>query len=236
MALRLKSRSNACIGGFLVNVPQTGFNQRFWSFSEAANSLWKHLQANPGLLERSPSLPQNFEACEEYVDLMNAHRMRSIKGGNAYIIDAEDPSPPKSMPSRQTGSFAGAVEGARKTAAGAFTLLSWLGEGAKPVSEELANARAANCAECPLNNKDIQLTTLYTVRLANMLRRQLEARRDLQLATAYDDRIGVCMGCACPLKLKVHVGIRHIGDHMPEFVRKDLAPGCWVLRELHFTD
>lgn len=122
----------------------------------------------------------------------------------------------------------------RAVAAGAATLSDWLGSGGKPVPQELANGRAETCAGCPKNMPG-DWTSFFTLPAADLIRRQLAKRTELSVSTPLDDRINVCSACYCPLKLKVHCPIEHIQARMPDAVKNELAPDCWVLREINLN-
>ena len=239
MGFRLKSRDKSPVNGFWVNIPQTNFNRQYWKFSEAVNALWDHLQGNPGVLERFKDLPQTKAACEDFIDRANAARMLSIKGASSFIVSDDLGPIPKSLPP-QHGRFASVAGGVRKMAAGVATLLMWLGKGGAPVPAELSAKRSMICArrsrpdgstyKCPKNvNSD--LTSLFTMPVANLLRKQLQVRNDMKLTTPHDERLGVCDACACPLKLKVHTPLADIVEHMTDTVKNDLDPECWILNE-----
>jgi len=116
-----------------------------------------------------------------------------------------------------------------RTGTGVSTLGDWLGHGGNPVEKDLSEKRALVCADCPMNAaKD--LVSFFTVPTANLILRQLEERKQLNLSTAYDDKLGVCGACGCPLKLKVHTPINFIVQHMGPTEKNSLDPRCWILK------
>lgn len=117
-----------------------------------------------------------------------------------------------------------------RTGTGASTLADWLGDGGIPVAPELAESRAAICVKCP-KHKAGDFLSLFTGPVANLIRRQLDERREMKLSTSHDDTLSFCDACGCPLKLKVHVPLSYIKKHIqqPEFSQLD--PNCWIIRE-----
>lgn len=218
--VKLKSRTQCPVGGFMFTQAQTGAKFQTWSFDELCGLIRSHRLANPRF-----GLATDPAAIAAEVDLTNATRMQSIPGADIYITS--DEALPKLTP-RPRPSAAAAVAGARKVAAGVGVLLEWLGSGGVPVPQEAASYRASICAKCP-KNKPGDLTSWFTVPASNLLKRQLEVRGDMKLATPYDDQLGVCEACACPLKLKVHTGLEHVLKHLTEQVKSELVPNCWIL-------
>lgn len=133
--------------------------------------------------------------------------------------------PPKQSPSQWfNGRHVAAV------ASGFQTLANWLGDGGKPVDQELAEKRAAICADCPQNPPDGGgwLAT-FTIPAQNLIRRQLQERKELKLSTSLDSKLNLCEACDCPLHLKVHVPLNYILTHIPEAAKERLDPRCWIL-------
>lgn len=118
----------------------------------------------------------------------------------------------------------------RRPATGIATLADWLGNDGKPVSQPLAEQRAAICAGCP-QNKPGDLTAFFTRPVADLIRRQIEERNRMKLHTVHDEKLNVCDACGCPLKLKVHVPLDFIKAHIkaPEWAALDAR--CWMLNE-----
>lgn len=117
-----------------------------------------------------------------------------------------------------------------RTKTGVVTLADWLGTDGKPVASGLAEERASICATCPQNKKG-DLISFFVKPVADLIRKQLEERKELKLSTSKDADLNVCDACGCPIKLKVHVPLRFIKSHIksPEFNKLD--PRCWILKE-----
>lgn len=133
--------------------------------------------------------------------------------------------------SRSAAGAAVAANWARRTRTGIETLADWLGEGAIPVASELSEQRATVCSDCP-QNKSGDLMSLFTKPVSDLLIKQLEERKQLNLSTTKDDLINVCNACGCHLRLKVHVPLSVINGKLKQQERDKLDPRCWILREV----
>jgi len=114
---------------------------------------------------------------------------------------------------------------------GARVLMRWLGEGAKPVAPELAQARANVCLECPFNQDGFKPIE----RIAEVIREQTEEKNNLKLSVNGEEKLHTCSQCWCHLPLKVHVPIDHIlsGTPGPMFDKfKREQPKCWIVKEM----
>jgi GT2 family glycosyltransferase/ADP-heptose:LPS heptosyltransferase len=108
-------------------------------------------------------------------------------------------------------------------------LADWIGEGAKPVDQKLANARAQHCISCHGRHNKFDHRRLEKS-IAEAIREQESIRSKVALRTPQDGRLHSCLdsngkkGCGCYLKLKVWVPIENQGDFpMPNY--------CWVTKE-----
>lgn len=128
-----------------------------------------------------------------------------------------------------------------RTGTGVSTLADWLGDGGNPVAPELAESRAATCAcrsrnekgecvGCP-KHKEGDFLSLFTGPVANLIRRQLEERKQLNLSTTHDGKLNFCDACGCPLKTKVHVPLEYIKKHIRRQEFSQLDPKCWIINE-----
>jgi len=187
-------------------------------------------QANPFLAERH-GWRLDREGVEFEVDAYNT--ARCIAGGWLDFIIQDDGNPPAPvyvMPEKKKGKWGSAAAGSvQRVAAGVAVLVDWLGSGAKPVEQALANSRAAICAGCPKNDGG-DFIAYFTKPVADTIRTQLEIRGDLQLKTPDDEKLTVCSACDCPLKLKVWAPLQHVLNHTSNEVRENLAPQCWILK------
>lgn len=225
---RLKSLTAHPPYGFQFLQPETGqstpFSGSFYSVVEQVMTL---RQANPFLCERH-GWRTDQAGVEHDVEQYNVARM--IAGGWMDFIVSDDPAPPPTYypPSAQKKSAVGVLSGVKRVAAGVAVLVEWLGSGAKPVEQSLADSRAAICADCPKNDGG-DFIAYFTKPIADKIRTQLEIRGDLQLRTPHDDKLTVCSGCDCPLKLKVWVPFDYVLAHTSEDTKTRLDPRCWIL-------
>ncbi len=122
--------------------------------------------------------------------------------------------------------------GAAHVADGANILVDWLGDGAVPVSIELAQARAEVCATCPENRKGhkwLQLTSEKVRAIAE----QMQAKDSMRLRVYGEERLHACAVCLCPLPLKVHVPLSTILAHTDDATIRAFPKTCWVPNELN---
>lgn len=223
---RLRSLTAHPPYGFQFLQPETGqttpFSGSFYSVVEQVMTL---RTANPFLAERH-GWRLDQAGVEHDVEQYNVARM--VAGGWTDFIVEDSPAPPPPA-YVQPAQKKSAVASLKRVAAGVAVLVEWLGNGAKPVDQGLADSRAAICADCPKNNGG-DFISYFTKPIADKIRTQLEIRGDLQLRTPSDEKLTVCSGCDCPLKLKVWVPIDHVLAHTSADTRTRLDPRCWILK------
>ncbi len=112
----------------------------------------------------------------------------------------------------------------KRAASGTAVVLDWLRSGGAPVAQELANKRAAVCAECPKNVEGSWFTTAP----ATLIKETLEARKDLKLETPFDDRLQSCAVCRCLLALKCHTPLEFILARTKPEVMAEFPNFCWI--------
>ena len=110
---------------------------------------------------------------------------------------------------------------------GIQTVVSWLGEGAIPVAQELAQKRTDICNTCPNNVHGNPIIES----VAEAIRKTVEIKNDLGLRTAGNKKLGTCSVCACALKLKVHVDIGVIRRSMTTDDLAKFPDFCWQVTE-----
>lgn len=225
---RLKNRQNFPPGGFTFHEPATGWTAPEWlSFDATVDRIIQHRQGNP-----RHKLSTDRTTVEWELESFNVKRLQSMKGVESYLIEgAVKGSPPSFQPPPPRKE--GVAAGAKKVAAGIGVLIEWLGEGATPVSQGLAESRAKTCVTCEFN-KPGGLTAFFTVPAADSIRKTLEVSKEMKLSTRSDDKLNVCSLCLCPLTLKVHVPAKHIEEHTSEGVKKSLPEWCWMKKEFTY--
>lgn len=227
---RLKSRTEHPPYSFQFLQPETGQAAPFvGSFNHVVEQVITLRMANPFLCERH-GWRTDVPGVEAEVDAYNT--ARCIAGGWLNFVVMDDDGPPAPLyvmppPAQKKTSVVARV---RNVAAGVSVLLEWLGSGAKPVDQSLADARAATCATCPKNSGG-DIVAYFTQPIADKIRTQLEIRGDLQLRTPHDEKLTICSGCDCPLKLKVWVPLDHVLAHTSEVTKTQLDQRCWILNE-----
>jgi hypothetical protein len=202
------------------------------SFDVTTKSIIAHRKANPALVKKHGWATSYPEVANE-LDAYNDARCRAH--GWIHYVTSESPPPflaPRSSLPLRPGGAAGEKGGSR-IVAGIKTLLDWLGSGGQPVAKELAEKRALVCATCPQNGRG-DWTRWFTVPASQKIKKQLEIRNDLKLATSQDGKLGVCEACLCPLHLKTWAPLEHILKEMDEATKAKLNqenPRCWILSE-----
>lgn len=189
------------------------------SFETIVTGLIAHRRGNPYLAKKN-NWAMTRPAVDEEVDAYNA-AICAAHGWTNFISEGD--GLPKSTAPHHF------LESARNVAGGARALADWIGEGGVPVPPAEAEARAGICATCPKNGKG-SWTRFFTEPAANVIRRQMAIRNDMALSTSFDDQLGVCTACDCPLTLKVHVGMKHILAHTSPEGKAQLDPRCWILK------
>ena len=214
----LKDRQRQIPNGFRFRIPELGYQSKpFQSFDTIVNDVFQIAKANPALFT-SKGWPHTRADVATWVDEFNARYC--LEMGYSEYINGEEVSPPKHGPPPR----------AEALAAGAKSLGDWIGSGANPVSQEVADSRAATCVKCPLN-KEGDLSNFFERGTSEMLRSAIAAAKEVRLVTRFDKQLGVCDACYCPMKLKVWMPLAHINKQMSDETRAALDPKCWVLSE-----
>ena len=207
--------------GWIFKQPQMGWdmpNPVSQTISSATKEIIKMRLKNPALTAKH-NLATNFEVVQD--ELIKYTAMRT---GTALAPPTSFTNPLRSLPQAVEG-LAAAV---KKTAQGGALLLEWEESGQPPVDPDTASRRASFCVECPKNGKG-DMTRWYTIPVSEMLRKRMARVHAMKLTTPYDDQLGVCEGCLCPLKLKVWTPMDLIQKRLKPEQRKELWEKCWVL-------
>jgi hypothetical protein len=225
---RLKDRYKQIPNGLRFRCAPLKYQSNNWhSFDKIVSDVWARIRSNPHLA-RKHNLPDNRAGVEDMVDAYNA-LVCEQNGWLDYIQsgDQNDAGPPPKFLARNP-TLLQKVGG--RNVAGIKALLQWLGEGGEPVKPELSEARAAVCAKCPLNRK-MELKDFFVQSASELIRRQIEFARDCGLQTSEDDNLGICSACGCPIKLMVHIPLKHKLSSMTQQMFDELDAGCWVRAE-----
>lgn len=216
-------------GGWVFHQPQTGW----WAphpvghtHDQQVQNIIKHRLANPAITAKH-KLSTDFAA-------VSAELVRYQQGRGALPADV----PPKLTPPLSTPQLSGAVREAvavvKKMATGAALLMQWEEEGMPHVEQAQADSRAATCAKCPKNDKGKSLTEIFTVPVANMIKKKMERLDGLNLHTPHDSELKVCQACLCPMRTKVWMPTELVLKRLKPDQKAELQqdnPVCWILQE-----
>jgi hypothetical protein len=221
---QLKNPNGQLPGGFQFYVSATKWKPApFSSLDSITNQLISHRRGRPDLVAKFGWSLDPAVVRQEVEQYNVAVAIR--QGWSDYIVGGGEvqppfqPPPPPTLPQRL-----------RNVASGSSTLIEWANEGAPTVVPELANHRAEICVGCPMNGQG-GWEKYFTVPVSNAIRAQLERKRNMKLETSFDDKLGVCEGCTCPLPLKIWLPLSNIVDKMPQSQFDALAPDCWIRKE-----
>lgn len=224
----LKNRRKFPPGGFQFTQVQTNWKAKgFNGFENVVMQIYNHRLANPQACEA-------FKLSTDMGDIraeLDAYNCARLNHDPAWCVP--DPPPPEGVSPKSLRPYSpgvgAAVAGETKKIAGAISLfVDWIGEGGKPVAQELAEARAKTCAACPLN-KSGNFMAIFIKPVADAIRATLEIKNHLKLQTSLDEKLLICHGCDCVLSLKVWTPLKHILDHIDPAVLDKLDQNCWVL-------
>jgi hypothetical protein len=201
----------------------------FASFDVVVSTLIAARAANPALVKQF-GWSLDYEAVANEVDESNAaHCIRN--GWTNYVIGGDQGGAPAQVPfPRSRPAPPTLSQKLSNVAAGSEVIVEWVKSGAEAVPQEQANARAAICAVCPLNGKG-GWESYFTVPASNAIRAALRHRGEFGLSTPYDDRLGVCEACSCPVALKCHTPFDKFYNHMTQQAKDGLDPACWIRTE-----
>lgn len=190
--------------------------------------IQKMRRANPAITAKF-KLATNPEAIKAEVLRFNRKRLG---------LPEDQVPPPFSISPRSSRFAAGAVAvgdtmtGLKRAAQGTAVGLEWLGQGAVPVSQELADKRAATCVVCPKHGEG----AWYVTAPAELIRKAIEAWKsltgsDFQFQTAQGDNLKSCGVCHCLMRLKCFVPLEHILSKTPPEIMAEFPPtNCWIKR------
>lgn len=216
-------------GGWQFHEPATGW----WApspightFDQQVNNIIKHRRANPAIVAKhNLSLDPNVVGSQ----LIQFQQKRG-----ALPPD----SPPKLTPPPTSPLMSGAVREAvavvKKMATGAALLTEWEEAGLPHVSQEVANQRAATCSQCPKNERGKALTDIFTVPVANMIKKKMERLDGMNLHTPFDSQLATCQACLCPMRTKVWMPTELVLKRLKPDQKAELQPQnptCWILQE-----
>lgn len=214
--MQLRNRQRQIPNGYFFYEPQTRWKSSPGSFDNIVQQIIAHRRANPWL---NKSTDGNAVANE--LDQFSSKLCESM-GWTDFIIGGDPPAPffqPLPLGQRLAN-----------VAAGGEVLVEFVDSKEQAVRPELAAARAAVCAKCPMNGRG-DFLRFFTVPVAAALRKQLERKSDWKLETPHDNELGVCNACDCPMKLKVWIPVKRIREVLKPEIQARLHPDCWIPKE-----
>lgn len=196
------------------------------------------------ILAKQRGLPTTMTEIENAVDAYNT-KICQQNGWTKFYTEAGVPNvpfrrsqppmprPQQPLPQPKRTMF----QSAKNIAVGARTIVEWIASGAEAVPQEQANKRASVCAVCPQNSLNAPSTAnkplshWFTVPVAAAISAAMATRDEWHLQTPDDIRLGVCLACECPLKLKLFVPFDKFYDKMTAESKAELHPDCWINTE-----
>ena len=225
---RLRSRVRPIPNGLRFAQPELKWDSvkalgKFPSWEQMVQAIIAVRAANPAQLEKHGWSLDPATVADE-LDQYNTRICLSTRGWEGFVTGPGGTSPPKLSP---PGSL---VSNVRDAVGASKVLVEWVESGAQAVPNYKANARAKVCHSCPLNGQG-GLLKYFTAMVSEAIRAAVSKRAEWNLETQYDDHLGVCQACSCPLKLLVHLPLEVKLKSMTEQTKAKLHPSCWVLAE-----
>ena len=235
----LREPQKSIPNGFVFWQPETKWAPTpFSSLDSITQQLIKHRQGRPDLVAK---YGWSLDPAQVYQEVMAFNVAKCLQmGWTDYLLmgGSESAVPfPTPQPSL--------LRRARNVAGGAEILVEWIQEGQPVVLQEVANRRAATCAVlqregrkdengnpipgCPKNGKG-GLEAYFTVPVSNAIRHELERKKQMKLETPFDESLGTCTACSCPLKLKVFLPLENILPKLSAEQKAALDPYCWITK------
>lgn len=215
-------------GGWTFRQPQTGWvnPMAMVGFDASVKAIIAHRKANSAITMKH-NLTTDYDTVADELEKYTKLRLGIPTDPLSFF------QPGRNSPLLSGEAVAAGSSWYRKivrAGTGVSTLADWLGKDGNPVSSALSEERAKICSDCP-QNKSGDLLSFFTKPVSDLIRRQLEERKSLKLSTSQDEKLGICDACGCPLKLKVHVPLLFIKEHMRPTESNSLDQRCWILKE-----
>ncbi len=134
--------------------------------------------------------------------------------------------------SRARAAISRLSKSARAAATGGRTVVEWLGTGAKAVDIPIAQSRANVCLECD-RNKDGHSWLKLTANLVRAIAEHMNAKEQLKLRVAGEEKLHTCSVCDCVIPLKIWLRREILAERTSSEVLHDLPEWCWLKKELH---
>jgi Mb-OB3b family methanobactin precursor len=220
-------------GGFQFRQPQTGWTAPTplgSTFDQTVELIIRHRLNNPRF-----NLSTDWEEVSQELETFTCARL----GNDPHWCMGSSIAQKKTLPvpvRAGARSGVGAVlADARKLSVAPAVIHDWLGEGGKPVSQEVSQERANICLQCPKNTLGNFVVSKITKAVSDTIKKQLEAKHKMNLTVKGEEDLHVCSACLCQLSLKVHTPLKIVKEHTSDEVWNDLADvdngdpvTCWI--------
>lgn len=233
----LKSYTTIAPGGWRYTQPDTNWKHASMGPIQAAvKEILEHRRFN--------NLPRATN--DEVLADLEAFTCQRL-GNDVAWCNSGDPAQKKTTTEGQAPqSVASPVLGSslRTVANGALILKDWLGSGGKPVSDDLAQARANVCLnDCSdptrfahYQNKTASFFGKVTGEVAKAILEQRREKLNLGLKVSGEDKLFTCAVCKCHLPLKVWVPMDVIMGRTEPETLKNFPDWCWMKTENRRTN
>lgn len=203
------------------DVPDMVARQSFGAAVEAISAMRRQ---NP-----RQNLSTNPDDIANELDAYTCKRLTALYGDQAsqWVASQQEYSPPTRNFLRRSPAAPRAAAAIKRLGAGIGLVRDWLGDGLNPVDQATAEARAAICATCPLNQPSDTLQWAYS-QVADGLKLLMEVRQDMDLHTSHDNYLKTCHGCDCDLKLKCFCPAEYIKKRTSPETMARLDDRCWI--------
>lgn len=222
--MRLLNTNTLPPGGYPYVQPETGMKfQGMVGFSQQVAAIVAHRRKNQ--LQRSNA----GDAAQDLHDYTCAR----LGNNPEFCSDGSVVIKKKSLGRLWEGAKHAAEAVSQVATAGAI-LSDWLGDGAEPVSQELAQIRSDICTgrlngnPCPKNQAS---GWRWSMEVAKIIQSQMARKSEFGLKVEGEDQLGTCKACGCFLKLKNWVPFQHIYAHTSDDQMSKFPAHCWIVKE-----
>lgn len=184
-------------------------------FFATARKIAQHRRQNPSFGLRS-----DIASCEAALEEQTIARLIRTGKDSGYVDGVQKKTLVTAF-QNLAGRVAGLVEAVKRDVNGARSLAEWLGEGAMPVSQDLAEVRALACRQCPMNGGVVG-------KVKEAVAEYLQTKAKLELHVEKESELHTCQVCECPLKLKVWVPLDYVLSHSEA---TQFPAECWIRKE-----
>jgi hypothetical protein len=228
--MALKSYNTIPPGGWRYEQPETKWKlKNMGSVNDAVGEMLEQRRFN--------NLPRATR--QECLEDLDAYTCQRLGGDLAWCVDGDAQKKTSSWPQPPVANPAGAGSLLQSAVNGTLILKDWLGEGGKPVSTELAQARANACLnDCSdptryqhFHNKPPSFFHRVTGAVAKAILEQRREKTNLGLKVDGEDKLFTCDICTCHLPLKVWVPMDVIMRRTEPEQLKIFPPWCWMVTE-----